>query len=487
MYYGLCIMGIFFLAYYILHTLYSFPPNVLAVGTECQKDDSLNARAQGLISVGNNTNPVVGQFGNPLGTCALDPKAAFISYKLPTYEELESIYYTQSKSPAKKAPWTCPLGCDLLTSVPSVPPGQGFSGDGIWLAQGDLNWSNTGVMPGTGVQIIFVRGNLFFGGDFLYPSTGDSVSGIVFVVQGRVNIHQDLTALTAVIISSNTICTAHDGTTCSSSYFVSPVTFTISGSLISLGQFGPIQFKRSLGPGDASIPAEIIEHQSKYVVILRDLFSGSLQKWSEVAGVPYLPTPGPTSTPTPSPTAGPPTPTPSPTPALTYKRVFVGQNNNGGIMGGLSGANSICQQEAINAGLGGTWKAWLSDSTHSPANQSDGEVWTQYNGQYRLTDGTTVVATSWAGLTDGFISSLISRFATGPGPICSSCVYTNTTSTGNIKSTVPSQICNNWTSDTGSQTGPIMGSTNAGNSGWTEFNQPSLSCLSNWYIYCFEQ
>ena len=36
-----------------------------------------------------------------------------------------------------------------------------------------------------------------------------------------------------------------------------------------------------------------------------------------------------------------------------------------GNLGGLSGADAKCQQAANATGLGGTWVAWLSDSTHN--------------------------------------------------------------------------------------------------------------------------
>jgi len=45
-------------------------------------------------------------------------------------------------------------------------------------------------------------------------------------------------------------------------------------------------------------------------------------------------------------------------------RVFVTSSSWNGNLGGLSGAGAKCQQAADAAGLGGTWVAWLSDSTY---------------------------------------------------------------------------------------------------------------------------
>ena len=59
--------------------------------------------------------------------------------------------------------------------------------------------------------------------------------------------------------------------------------------------------------------------------------------------------------------------TPSPTPAP--KRVFVTSTTYKGNLGGLAGADAKCQTRANAASLGGTWKAWLSDSTTSAASR----------------------------------------------------------------------------------------------------------------------
>jgi hypothetical protein len=81
---------------------------------------------------------------------------------------------------------------------------------------------------------------------------------------------------------------------------------------------------------------------------------------------------GPTGTPTvtasptltPSATAATPTPTISPTPTATatpeFNRVFVTSTLQNGALGGVAGADAICAARATNAGLPGTYVAWLS-------------------------------------------------------------------------------------------------------------------------------
>ncbi|MFT4037667.1 MAG: hypothetical protein QM692_05760 [Thermomicrobiales bacterium] len=48
-------------------------------------------------------------------------------------------------------------------------------------------------------------------------------------------------------------------------------------------------------------------------------------------------------------------------------RVFVSSSKQNGNMGGLAGADAICQQLADGAGLPGRFMAWLSDSVDSPS------------------------------------------------------------------------------------------------------------------------
>ncbi|MBI2334640.1 hypothetical protein HYU96_02455, partial [Candidatus Daviesbacteria bacterium] len=123
--------------------------------------------------------------------------------------------------------------------------------------------------------VVFVDGSLLFDTNFTYGGPG---SGMVFVVKGDVNIEKAVTRVDAVIISEGTICTSYDkvGNSCSDSN----VPLLINGSLISLNQAKPILFRRRLA--DNSLPAEKIVWQPKYLVILKDLFADTYQKWSEI-------------------------------------------------------------------------------------------------------------------------------------------------------------------------------------------------------------
>lgn len=146
--------------------------------------------------------------------------------------------------------------------------------DHIYHVAGNLDISKKQSGGQTGV--VFVDGNLHFSGDYKY---GTDKTGAVFVVKGDVNIDTSVTQVDAVIISEGTICTAYNGTPCPSTN-VSALQLVINGSLISLNPDKPIKFRRTLS--DNSQPAEIINHQVKYLVILRDLLSDTYQKWSEI-------------------------------------------------------------------------------------------------------------------------------------------------------------------------------------------------------------
>ncbi|MBI2074479.1 MAG: hypothetical protein HYT83_01435, partial [Candidatus Levybacteria bacterium] len=93
---------------------------------------------------------------------------------------------------------------------------------------------------------------------------------------GNVYIHQAITRFDGVIISSGTICTAAIYSSWNYSYSC-PYTnirapqLVINGSLISLNESKPIQFRRTLDPAaginNTNSPAEQINHQVKYLVI----------------------------------------------------------------------------------------------------------------------------------------------------------------------------------------------------------------------------
>lgn len=128
--------------------------------------------------------------------------------------------------------------------------------------------------------VVFINKNLNI--DSNITTTNDN-SGLVFVVKGNVNINPSVDRIDAVIISEGLIYTA--GADCTSnSVTTSPL--TINGSLVSTNQTSAseaIKFCRTLsGTQNTTTAAEKINHQVKYLPLLRNLFSYTYQKWSEV-------------------------------------------------------------------------------------------------------------------------------------------------------------------------------------------------------------
>lgn len=193
----------------------------------------------------------------------------------------------------------------------------------------------------------------------------------------------------------------------------------------------------------------------------------------------------PTATPIP-PTA---TPTPSPTPA-NFKYVFVtSQTYNGNLKQaggstttGLQGADNICQSlangsTALPVLKNKYWKAWLSDSTTDPARRN----WWQ--GEYRLVDGTTIVANNWTDLTDGSLQHAINKDEFGQIQSQDS-VWTGTNPGGNSDRSSLESYCADWINGTYAHI-TYIGVNSYTASGWT-FDS-LVYCDNRFHLYCFEQ
>ncbi|MCW5211662.1 hypothetical protein VU04_01995 [Desulfobulbus sp. TB] len=122
---------------------------------------------------------------------------------------------------------------------------------------------------------------------------------------------------------------------------------------------------------------------------------------------------------------GTPDPPPQP-PTQTGKVVFVTSTRHTGNLGGLTGADAICNGLANDAGLSGYFKAWLSDSWTSMNQRS-----VQSDGPYTTVTG-VVVAENWEDLTDGDLHAPINIDETGRSVVSAASwnVWTNTNPDG---------------------------------------------------------
>jgi hypothetical protein len=150
----------------------------------------------------------------------------------------------------------------------------------------------------------------------------------------------------------------------------------------------------------------------------------------------------------------------------------------GNTFGGTAAFDSSCQSKAVAAGLTGTWKALLSDTTQGGGPRAR----INFNwGVVKRVDGVSV-ATSWDDLWDGTLAAPINRDQNGV--IRAGEVWTASKPSGEISITSGSVgTCENWTSGALSSTYGLSSSTS---SGWIQ--TATLPCyLYAAYYYCYQE
>ncbi len=157
-------------------------------------------------------------------------------------------------------------------------------------------------------------------------------------------------------------------------------------------------------------------------------------------------------------------------------RVFVTSSPVPADFGGAVAADSECQSVATGQGLGGAWKAWVSDTKTSPAAR-----FFQAPGPYVLVDG-TVVASDWAELTSGGLKHAIDLDEQG-APAPSFEAWTGTLTSGVAD---PSgKFCADWTSTQASDT-PYVGASYGLDATWSEL-WLQFCDRQDIHLFCFEQ
>jgi len=152
-------------------------------------------------------------------------------------------------------------------------------------------------------------------------------------------------------------------------------------------------------------------------------------------------------------------------------RVFVSSALYNGNLGGLGGADAKCNSLAVNAGLGGTWMAWLSASLTGPS-----ERFTTKGGQkaYVRLDG-KLVANNWADLTTKNLVLNIDINENKQMPADTTRVWTNTKPDGTPASL--DKNCALWVSGSGNVSG-IFGRRSMLDSKWTQDNEEGCQTSS---------
>lgn len=168
--------------------------------------------------------------------------------------------------------------------------------------------------------------------------------------------------------------------------------------------------------------------------------------------------------------------------------VFVTSTVQDGSLGGLVGADAICADLAGQAGLSGTYRAWLADDVDSPVTRLHHNA-----GPYRRVDG-VVIARNWDELTGGSlrapiridergsdVGEIIDPDSNPPRPYR---VWTHTEADGQGSG---GASCDQWfwaPPDAGACN--RVGQTNVTDSTWTATTN-SVSCHLLQRLYCFQQ
>jgi hypothetical protein len=157
------------------------------------------------------------------------------------------------------------------------------------------------------------------------------------------------------------------------------------------------------------------------------------------------------------------------------KIVFASSSTHTGNLGGVAGADGICQILAESAGLSGTFKAWISDDTSEPASS-----FVPSNDPYVLVDGTRV-ADDWNDFTDGTLIRPINKDEVGTDT--DGWIWTNTNIFGQMYKVggIPHD-CSGWWSNQGDAT---VGFTAESNGWWTAVGTEGCDRIG--HLYCVEQ
>ena len=166
------------------------------------------------------------------------------------------------------------------------------------------------------------------------------------------------------------------------------------------------------------------------------------------------------------------------------KIIFVTQPDYTANLGGVEGADAICQDLADTAGLTGTFLAWIADTTEA---SSPAQRFVHNEGPYILVDG-TVIANSWTDLTDGQLSSPIDLDSLGNLAEGLPEVWTNVTWEGQTADQRYRAVCKDWTEELPHgprSTRAVFGNRNETDTKWTQlwyrpcFLKLSLYCVQN--------
>jgi len=154
-----------------------------------------------------------------------------------------------------------------------------------------------------------------------------------------------------------------------------------------------------------------------------------------------------------------------------WTRVFVSSVLYQGNLGGLAGADAKCQSIADGRNLGGTWKAFLSDSSQSAVSRLTHPIYS-----YRLLSGALVAQDDAAFFSTSHVRPI--DLADDGNTFVEEEVWTGSSGSG-----IGSGGCADWTSTNGSF--PSVGLTSSSDFAWA--NAYLNFCDRFGHLYCVEQ
>lgn len=208
--------------------------------------------------------------------CLIGRPAAVPQFSLPNYDELKSLYYDQSKTTFKTYLSGNRTQADLNPALhPETDPYR------LFVIDGSLEITNN-LFPGrsrSAPVVIFVRDNLTIKTGIDY---GSGTYGVIFIVGQNIRIKDTVSRVDAMMITSRQFCSSWNEAT--STCLSANRQLVINGSVIALpaadGTVQDPQFLRTNGFN--TNPAEEINYQPKYLIILKDIFARDLTIWNEI-------------------------------------------------------------------------------------------------------------------------------------------------------------------------------------------------------------
>lgn len=144
----------------------------------------------------------------------------------------------------------------------------------------------------------------------------------------------------------------------------------------------------------------------------------------------------------------------------------------GAALGGLDGADALCQSVAESAALTGTYRAWLSDAqTSASSRMGSARGWVRSDGKPFAVDLQQIIEGR------AFYPPVTDEHG-NPVPI-PDYVWTGTGVDGNLLDVDGSLMCSGWTSDTGQG---LMGTLGAGLGWWTAY--AASNCSFTAHLVC---